>query len=94
MIHVSHIALQVLKASTNKNTEQISQSSVAPDQKDDHSNSVECQSEKTGQMVKKQRIQEKITYDDLDTRGDKEKCNLVRLNLSKVRRFSRIKFCF
>lgn len=58
---------------------------MASDQKDNHSNGVEGQTEKTGQIIKKQRIQEKITYDDLDTSADKDKCNSVRLNLSKVR---------
>lgn len=70
-------SIMVLKASKKKATEP-----VASDSKSNQSSSMDNHAQ-----VKKQRIQEKISYEDLDTSIDKNANNKTHLNLSKVNRY-------
>lgn len=73
---------QVLKASKNKKPEPNN-----PDSKPSSQNATptpNSEEQSTHHANKKQRIQEKITYEDLDTPDDNKSSSKLHLNLSKV----------
>lgn len=85
----ANACLQVLKANKNKASETNSQSGAENNSKKSNgltsSKKDTCiESESIEPSKKKQKILEKITYEDLDS-DDKNKKNVVQLNLSKVR---------
>lgn len=75
MVFTKSRGLQVLKATKNKLQE--------PVQNGIENNSRQENGECSEHISKKQRIQEKIVYDDLDTNADNNR-TVQHLNLSKV----------
>lgn len=78
-------SIMVLKASKNKKPEPNN-----PDSKPSSQNATptpNSEEQSTHHANKKQRIQEKITYEDLDTPDDNKSSSKLHLNLSKVERY-------
>ncbi|XP_022909200.1 general transcription factor IIH subunit 1 [Onthophagus taurus] len=83
-------SIMVLKASKSKPSENVqngtdpgTSSKIARDEDETNSN----KENGVEHVSKKQRIQEKITYDDLDTEVDRSINKVPQLNLSKVERY-------